>query len=180
MPLLEKDYEVLLDCIQQLYSFHSQPSLIEWLLGSALPKLIPSDWLSYNDVDPRNPRNTISIVNPRHNPLIERLMPRFTEVAHQHPLIIRQMQAGDFPVHKISDFLTRQAYHELDLYRDVYRHLGVEYQIAATIKSTPDHIIAFALSRLGEMIILSEIASSWKFSAPIWSSRSTTWRLPAK
>ena len=52
-----------------------------------------------------------------------------------------------FPVHKISDFLAQEDYHRLELYQDVYRHMGVEYQISATIKLEPDRITAFALSR---------------------------------
>lgn len=50
-------------------------------------------------------------------------------------------------MHKISDFLSREDYHRLELYQDVYRRLGVEYQIAATIRTEPERITAFALSR---------------------------------
>jgi DNA-binding CsgD family transcriptional regulator len=145
--LSQKDCKSLLDCIQELHSFRSQSSLLDWLLESALPRLIPSDWLSYNDVDLRNPKNTVSIITDQARSALAPLLPRFTEVVHQHPLVIGQMQADDFPVQKISDFLTEEAYHKLELYRDVYRHLGVEYQIALPVKSAPDHIAAFALSR---------------------------------
>jgi DNA-binding CsgD family transcriptional regulator len=145
--LTQKDCKSLLDCIQELHSFRSQSSLLDWLLDSALPQLIPSDWLSYNDVDVRNPQNSVSIVTPKARPALAPLLPRFKEVVHQHPLVVGQIQADDFPVRKISDFLTEEAYHKLALYQDVYRHVGVEYQIAVPIKSTPDHIAAFALSR---------------------------------
>ena len=145
--LPQKDCKSLLDCIQELHAFHSQSSLLDWLLESALPGLIPSDWLSYNDVDLRHPQNTVSIVTDKARPALAPLLLRFTEVVHQHPLVVGQMQADDFPVKKISDFLTEDAYHKLELYQDVYRHVGVEYQIAVPVKSTPDRIAAFALSR---------------------------------
>jgi DNA-binding CsgD family transcriptional regulator len=144
--LLSKDYEVLLECIRELHSFRSQTTLRSWLLDIALPKLIPSDWLSYNEVDLLQPENTVAILKPESN-IFASLFGRFKEVAHQHPLIMRQMQAVDFPVHKISDFLTQDAYHQLELYQDVYKVMGVEYQIAATIRLDPGHVTAFALSR---------------------------------
>src|ERR1700678_261932 len=88
--LSRREYELLLDCIQQMHSFPDLASLRLWLLETALARLIPSDWLSYNEVDLLHPENTISIVKPEFDPVMQRLFPRFQEVAHQHPLIIRQ------------------------------------------------------------------------------------------
>ena len=148
MSLLAPDeYESLLDCIRELHSFQDFPSLRAWLLDTALPKLIPSDWFSYNEVDLLHPENTLAILKPESNRIFQQLFPRFQEVAHQHPLIVRQRQSPDFPVHKISDFLTQEAFHQSELYQEVYRLMGVEYQIAATIKLEPDHVTALALSR---------------------------------
>lgn len=145
--LSRNDYELFLDCIRELHSFRDAAALRSWLLDTALPKLVPSDWFSYNEVDLLNPANTLAVLQPESNSLFQRLFPRFQEVAHQHPLITRQLESPNFPVHKISDFLSPKDYHRLELYQDVYRHLGVEYQIAATIKLEPDRITAFALSR---------------------------------
>jgi DNA-binding CsgD family transcriptional regulator len=145
--LSQNEYELLFDCVRELHSFRDQPALRSWLLDTALPKLIPSDWLSYNEVDMLNPENTLSILRPEANAIFQQVFPRFKEVAHQHPLIMGQMQSVNFPVHKISDFLAQDVYHKLELYQDVYRHLRVEYQIAAPIKLEPDRITAFALSR---------------------------------
>ncbi|MEI9962033.1 MAG: helix-turn-helix transcriptional regulator [Limisphaerales bacterium] len=144
--LAPNDYDLLLECIRELHSFRSQSTLRSWLLDTALPKLIPSDWLSYNEVDLLQPENTVAILKPESSEF-SKLFPRFREVAYQHPLIVRQMQSVDFPVHKISDFLTHDAYHKLDLYQDVYKVMGVEFQIAATIRLDPGHVTAFALSR---------------------------------
>ena len=145
-----KEFALLLDCIREIHSHRSQSTLRSWLLDTALPKLIPSDWLSYNEVDLLNPENTVAILKPESDTLFQQLFPRFKEVVHQHPLIMRQLQSADFPVHKISDFMTQEAYHRLELYREVYQPMGVEYQIAATIRLDPDHVTAFALSRRQE------------------------------
>jgi DNA-binding CsgD family transcriptional regulator len=141
------DYEMLLDCIRELHSFRDLESVRMWLLDAALPRLIPSDWRSYNEVDLLRPERTLAILKPESNGTLQQFLSRFAAVAHQHPLIIGQMQSDDFPVHKISDFLAQEDYHELELYQDVYRHMGVEYQISAAIKLEPDRITAFALSR---------------------------------
>ena len=141
------EYELLLDCIRELHSFRDVSALRSWLLDTALPRLVPSDWLSYNEVDLRNPAGTLAILRPEGSRLFEQLFPRFQELAHQHPLITRQLQSLNFSVHKISDFLSRDDYHQLELYREVYRPLGVEYQIAATVWLNPDRVTAFALSR---------------------------------
>ncbi|HTB85259.1 MAG TPA: LuxR C-terminal-related transcriptional regulator [Candidatus Sulfotelmatobacter sp.] len=141
------DYELLLECIRELHSLRDVDSVRAWLLDHALPRLVPSDWLSYNEVDLAHPENTVAILKPDSKEFFQNLFPRFQELAHQHPLITRQMQLADFSVHKISDFLSQKSFHRLELYRDVYRHMHVEYQIAATIKLEPERITAFALAR---------------------------------
>jgi DNA-binding CsgD family transcriptional regulator len=145
--LSESETALFLDCIRELQSFSDLPTVRSWLLETALPKLVPSDWFSYNEVDLVNPANTLAILKPDSDAFFQNLFPRFRKLAHQHPLITRQLRSPNFPVHKISDFLGQQDYHRLELYQEVYRHLGVEYQIAATIKLEPDRVTAFALSR---------------------------------
>jgi DNA-binding CsgD family transcriptional regulator len=145
--LLPKDYDLLLHCVGELHSLQSRGALCSWLLDNALPLLISSDWLSYNEVDLLKPANTIAILRPESSKFFQRLFPRFKELTYQHPLIVHQMQSANFPVHKISDFLTQEAYHRLELYQEVYCHMGVEYQIAVTVRLSPSHVIAFALSR---------------------------------
>ena len=145
--LVQNDYDLFLDCIRELYSIDELPALRLWLLEEALPKLLSSDWFSYNEVDLLHPANTLAILKPEAGALFQRLFPRFQEVVHQHPLVTRQLQSPEFAVYKISDFLTQEDYHRLELYQDVYRHLGVEYQIAVTIRTEPARVTAFALSR---------------------------------
>lgn len=141
------DYNMLLSCIGELHAFRDRAALCEWLLEKAFPRLIASDWLSYNEVDLLSPEKSMAILKPKSDNFFQVLFPRFKELTHQHPLIVNQMQSANFPVRKISDFLTQDAYHRLELYQDVYRPMGVEYQIAVTIRLSASHVIAFALSR---------------------------------
>ena len=144
--LVKNDYEMFLDCVLELHSIRDLSALLLWLLETALPKLVPSDWYSYNEVDLANPANTQAILRPEGDPRFPPVFARFQELLHQNPLVIRQLETPNFPVHKISDFLTQEAFHRLELYQEVYRPLGVEYQIATTIRLGPDHITAFALA----------------------------------
>lgn len=120
------DYDLLLDFVAELHTFRSRSTLRAWLLDVVLPELVPSDWFSYNEVDLGKPDNTVAIMKPESDTFFTKLFPRFKELAHQHPLIVRQMNVVNFPVHKISDFLTRKAFHQMELYQAVYRTMGVE------------------------------------------------------
>lgn len=141
------EYEVLLNCIRELHSFDDVTTLLAWMLDTALPRLIPSDWISFNEVDLTNPANTKAVIRPENDPRFPALITRFQELVHQNPLVVRQLNLPNFPVHKISDFLTQADFHQLELYQEVYQALGVEYQMAATVRLGEKHITAFALSR---------------------------------
>src|ERR1017187_1624787 len=140
------DYDLLLNRVRELHSFRELSVLRLWLLDCALPQLLPSDWFSYNEINPKSPEKSFTLLRPRADAFLS-LVPRFAELVHQHPLIVRQMSDHKLTAHKISDFLGRRAYHRLELYQDVYRPLNVEFQIAAAVESSSDCIVAFVLSR---------------------------------
>ena len=58
---------MLLAYVCRLHTFRTLESLRAWLLDEALPRLVPSDWLSYNEVDLSHPDNTQSILRPESN-----------------------------------------------------------------------------------------------------------------
>lgn len=140
------DASRLLERIRELHSFRELAALRLWLLESALPSLIPSDWFSYNEVDLSSPGNTLALMRPD-TADFRPLMRRFAELSYQHPIIARQIGQSDLAVRSISDFLSRSAYHKLELYHDVYRPLEVEHQISAALETRRGFITAFALSR---------------------------------
>ena len=140
------DYDLLLGCIRELHSFQDLSDLRLWLLDEAFPRLVASDWYSYNEVDLESPQKTLSLIRP--DPIsFTAVLSKFATFAHQHPIITRQVNSEDLSVRKISDFLSRETYHQLELYTDVYRPLGVEYQISAALETRHSQITAFALSR---------------------------------
>ena len=108
-------------------------------------ELIPCDYLSYNDVYPALDR-AVAILDPP-NPEVIALLPVWMRLLHQHPVINYVRETGDGSAHQISDFLSRRQFHELELYRDFYRFVGVEYQIAITIAAPNNIIVGIAMSR---------------------------------
>jgi hypothetical protein len=143
--LSSSDYALLLDCIREMHTLPDLPSLRIWLLERALPRLLPADWFSYNEVDLRTPSTTV-LMRPDDGRALSYLE-KWTAHAHEHPLIANGPEKGDLSVRKISDYLTQDAYRRLGLYQEVYRHLGVEYQIAASVSGGPGHVTALAVSR---------------------------------
>jgi hypothetical protein len=75
--LVQNDYELFLDCVRELHSIRELSALQLWLLETALPKLVPSDWYSYNEVDLVNPANTLAILRPEGDPRFPPVYARF-------------------------------------------------------------------------------------------------------
>jgi DNA-binding CsgD family transcriptional regulator len=109
----------------------------------ALQRLLPSDFVSINDVGP-DPEQVISLIEP---PQPEELYRAYGEFAFQNPLMARYMRTLDGRAYRFSDVISEADYHGLDLYKRVYGPMGVEHQIAFTLPATPGRVLAVALSR---------------------------------
>lgn len=109
----------------------------------AVDRAVPNDWASYNEVHehPEDMRAVTMPEPPAH------LFETFTRLAHQHPLIARMRGTGDGRPLRISDVVTREQYHRLELYQQVYRLLEVEYQVAFTLPAQLPTVLGIALSR---------------------------------
>ncbi len=121
---------------------HGFPSVATAALGT----IITSDIVSYNEVDPSVPR-IVAHVDPE-DAWVEQLHgTRWAKYSGQHPMLAHFLRTGDGSARRISDFCTRSEYHELDLYRFVYRDLRAEYQLSCTLPAPDPLVIALALSR---------------------------------
>ncbi|MBS1894801.1 MAG: hypothetical protein JST59_26165 [Actinobacteria bacterium] len=103
----------------------------------------PSDFVSINDIGPDRER-VISVISP---PQPEHLHRAYGEFAFQNPLMARYLETLDGRAYRFSDVISVDDYHALDLYRELYRPMGVEHQIAFTLPATPGRVLAIALSR---------------------------------
>lgn len=112
-------------------------------LMRALRESVPSDWAAMHEVPAELPR-TISLTDP---PILQVNHSEFARFAEQNPIAAYFLRTRDGRATRISDLVTRAEFHRLDIYRHVYRPLGVEYQIAFTLPSGADRILGVALSR---------------------------------
>jgi DNA-binding CsgD family transcriptional regulator len=109
----------------------------------ALREALPAEWCSLNEL-PADLPHTVSLTEP---PVPAELHVTFARLASENPLVSHYLHSSDGRAIRFSDLITRHELHRLDLYREVYRPLGVEYQIAFTLPSSSPRILGIALSR---------------------------------
>ena len=109
----------------------------------ALREAVPAEWCALNEVPADLPR-TISITEPA---VPAQMHVAFARHGPENPLVEYYMQTHDGRATRFSDLVTRRELHRLNLYREVYRPLGVEYQIAFTLPSSSQRVLGIALSR---------------------------------
>lgn len=56
-------------------------------------------------------------------------------------------RTGDGQTLRISDFLSSRQFRQLGVYHELYRRLGVEYQMTAALQTLPPLVVALALNR---------------------------------
>ena len=109
----------------------------------ALREAVPAEWCALNELPADLPR-TVSLTEP---PVPPEIHEAFARHGHQNPLVERYLATRDGRAIRLSDVVTRRQLHRLDLYREVYRPLGVEYQMAFTLPSSSQRVLGVALSR---------------------------------
>jgi DNA-binding CsgD family transcriptional regulator len=112
-------------------------------LITTLRAVVPADWCALHELPPELP-HTLSLTEP---PIPAELHQAFARYAFQNPLVEYYLRTRDGRATRFSDLITRRELHRLDLYREVYKPLGVEYQIAFNLTSTSERILGVALSR---------------------------------
>jgi DNA-binding CsgD family transcriptional regulator len=132
----------VLDLIGEVQGMLELNELIDGMLD-AIQRNVPSDYVSLNDIGPDRDR-VISVMTPAAPPDLYRAFGRY---AFQNPLMQRYLETFDGRPYRFSDVISTAEYHQLDLYREVYAPLDVEYQMAFILPATPGRVIGVALSR---------------------------------
>lgn len=117
----------------------------EFRLGllAALSRVVPSDWVSLNDLA-ADPRESAVLIEPPFPPEDHEL---FARLAEENPLIAHYQDTGDGRAYRFSDLVTPTVLHGLRLYREFYARIGLEHQIAFTLPPRPGRLLGVALSR---------------------------------
>jgi DNA-binding NarL/FixJ family response regulator len=132
----------LLELVGEIHGLLELEELQESLLA-ALERAVPSDWLSINLMGP-GPGQIRTVVRPA---LSEDQHAIFARLGHENPLAQRYARTRDSRPYRFSDVLSREELHALALYREFYAELGIEFQIAFVIDTSPSSYVAIALCR---------------------------------
>lgn len=143
--LSDRDVRALLGFLREMAAVGDLPSLRQ-RLPQAMTALVPAEMATYFEIDRRrrqvtsyhHPGNAIGIPEDR----------AFRRSMHELPSFA-SYRRGDGSAVKISDFLSRSAFHRLTLYDEFFRPLGVDHQIAKGLPGPPGLVTGVALNRRG-------------------------------
>lgn len=122
------------------------PSLEDYrerILG--LRDLISCNAIGYNEVDVET-GETFMVLAPD-EVVFDGIGEAFASHAHQHPVIHHHSETGETGPRTLSDFLSEEELHALDLYQAVYKRMGAEDQISFILPSPPGTVVGIALNR---------------------------------
>ena len=137
----------LMSAIQMLYEPCELNDFPQRLLAVARC-VIEADGNAYNEVNPKLSRAIGEIDHPDWK--MEQLVGPLEAYMHEHPVINYCHTTRDGSARKISDFLSTSELHRTGLYNELYRPLGIEYQIAISIPTPGQEIVAVVVNRAGK------------------------------
>lgn len=143
--LTNKELRALLQFLRECYDICDLDTFAHRVI-SRLPKIVPSEITSYNEVNPRRKRIRVTF-NPSNIDPSPDARKFFDLHMPEHPLIEHYIQTRDGRAVKISDFLSQRQFHRLGIYHDFYRCLNVEHQMSVNLPAPPPLVVAFALNR---------------------------------
>jgi DNA-binding CsgD family transcriptional regulator len=142
--LTERDFKKAMAVLREL---HAPLALDEFprAVLRLLPQVVPAGYISYNEVNVRR-RRVLGMIEPM-QPDFERLAALLEPHLAQHPVIAYYNATRDGSAHAISDFLSAREFHRTSLYNEFYRPLGIEDQMALTLRIENDDIVALTFNR---------------------------------
>ena len=142
--LTNKDLLALLEFIRESYSICDLDTFAQRVI-SKLSRIVPSEIISYNEVNLRR-RRVACLAHPQdaYGPAENKI---FEQHVDEHPLIMHQRKRRDNRALKISDFLSQRQFHHLGLYNEFFRRLSVDHQVAVVLPSPPPLVVGIALNR---------------------------------
>lgn len=130
----------LLELLADVMGLLDLDELLPGLLHSLL-RVMPSKWASLNDVGPNGVQ---ALVEPH---LDEIWFGRFEPLAAQNPIYQYFQRTHDGRAYRFCDVCEREELEATQLFQEVYRPLGIKYQIAFALPNEPDRVLAIVLHR---------------------------------
>lgn len=114
-----------------------------------LREAVPCDVGSYNEFD-EDPSRVWWTSDP-HIPIPDELGAAFAELSPQNPVLAHIQRTGDGRPRRLSDFIGRAEFRRSRLYREFYRHVGVEFLLGLALPARPPVVIGLGLTRGGDV-----------------------------
>lgn len=123
------------------------PTAFRAALLPGLARLVPSDWVAYNEVWPATGR-----IEAETLPAVPDWVPAVWSrlVGDGHPIVNHHQRTRDGRPYRLSDFLTPAELRASPIYTELYAKIGMAHQIAFTLPSAPQVTIGVALSRAAD------------------------------
>lgn len=127
-------------------------NLAEFSTRSAalLRELIPCDHAGYNAIDLVS--GTATVVADPADVVFDGGPEALAQLGGQNPLVVRA-QVGDMHAMRLSDHISRRAFHRTELYNEIYRRVGMEHQLVVQLPplrrefGRPHEVNGFSLAR---------------------------------
>ena len=138
------DYRAMMEVLAMLHPAGSREELSQRVLP-ALADLVGSDITSYNEVNPVTGTVTGTIHPDEYDVvMLSQVLARHMQ---DHPVISHHCRTGDARALRISDFMSQRELHDTRLYQELYRGMGVEYQVSMIIPTRKPIIAALVFNR---------------------------------
>ena len=131
--LAQRDIEALLSYLREIHVSSDLEGFASRLV-STLPRILPSETVSYLEIDLQSLKTGgAPVVDPPSSDFASE-DEVFKRHIREHPLIDYYRRTGELQAIKISDLLTKRQWHNLALYREFYKEIrGIEYQMSIVI-----------------------------------------------
>lgn len=143
--LTHSDLEAVLRVVQEVSRARTRDEFSR-VAVTELAELVRSDALALNEVDPNAGRISY-IAEPESFAPPPELSERLMQLADEHPLMRYYASSGDGSAKRISDFWTQEQFHASSVYQQVYRHIGVEYQMSLALPAPKPELVAMVATR---------------------------------
>jgi DNA-binding CsgD family transcriptional regulator len=143
--LSQSDLESVLRVVHQVGEARD-PDEFSRVAVKQLAGLVPCDAIALNEVDPEAARLSY-VAEPESFATPPELDTLLAEWADEHPLIHYYLSTNDGSAKKISDFWTQEEFHASRIYQDIYRKIGVEYQMALALPAPRPVVVAMVAVR---------------------------------
>lgn len=141
---MRQDFRALLEFLKELYALRDLEAFRAHLL-SALPKVVPSEVTTYDEMNPTKKESKDRSDPPE--AFTPTLKQAWTQVLREHSILMHHTRNPDSRVLKLSDFLTQSQLHRLALYNELYRKWGVEYNMGIPLSMPLPLVIGVGLHR---------------------------------